>query len=328
VTSQVLGSLNCEVVRLYLAAGELMQRTNMRLEMKALIEPDGHVVEVRDEMFPVHRKYKWIDIPEGIKVTSGWFYTNGAFTPPRPGAAGRGAIPDYLADPSLFSPQQGGGIGGSASGGDINIRGRDASRRFVTVQLPLVSGLQLTVEDLHALGAVVAQWALAESSIKEHVRNLTGLPYRHQDEPALPREFGRVQERWKDLLKTVCGSSAKHLEIGRMLAGAAKVLKEDRDAACHWPASRSGFQTDVDPRFVRVGKADPPSKTFSTAGLLDLSERIFELGEDVRMFDGTIMPDLFPQQVTYVGGTAPTTPTIDTVRFFTIENPPSRSPES
>jgi hypothetical protein len=290
--------------------------------MKALIKPDGHVAGVWSEVFSVHRKYKWIDVPEGVEVAQGWFYSRGNFTPPRPGTGGLGAIADYLADPTLASPQAG-GVGGSAGVGDINIRGQDASQRFVTVQLPLISGLQLTAEDLHALGAVVAQWALTESSIKSHVRMLACLS---SEDESLPSEFGRVQKRWKDLLNKVCGSSAKHLQIGRALAGAAKIVKEDRDTACHWPASRPGFQTDVDARFVRVGTADPPFKTFSTAELLDLSERIFELGEDVRMFDRTIMPDLFPQQVTYIGGSRPTTPMIDSVRFFTLDSKRQKPP--
>jgi hypothetical protein len=288
--------------------------------MKALIEPDGHVVGVWAEVFPAHRKYKWVDAPEHGEVTTGWFYRAGVFTRPRPGAGGRGGIADFLADPTLRPTAGGGAIGGVAIGEfDIGLRGRDASQRFVTVELPLVSGLQLTVHDMHALGAIVAQWAITESSIKSHVKLLTALS---GEDESLPWEFGRVQERWKELLKKVCGASAKHLEIGRTLAGAAKILKEDRDAACHWPAGRSGFRTDIDARFVRVGTASPPSKTFTTAELLSLSERFFDLGDDVRAFDETIMPDLFPQHVTYIGAPAPTTPTINSVRFLTIENPP------
>jgi hypothetical protein len=287
--------------------------------MKALVEPDGHVVGVWAEVFPVHRKYKWVDVPEHGEVTAGWFYRLGVFTRPRPGAGGRGAIANFLADPSL-RPTGGGAIGGAAWGDfHIALRGRDASQRFVRVDLPLVSGLLLTVQDLHALGAIVAQWAIAESSIKSHVQLLAACS---GEDKAVPWEFGRVQERWKELLKKVCGASAKHLEIGRALAGAAKILKEDRDAACHWPAGRSGFRTDIDARFVQVGTADPPSKTFTTAELLSLSERIFDLGDDVRAFDGTIMPDLFPERVTYVGAPAPTRPTINSVRFVTLENPP------
>jgi hypothetical protein len=72
--------------------------------MKALVEPDGHVADVRETEFPVHPSLQWITIPDGQDVQPGWQFRDGEF--------------------HFVRREHGsGGRGGSAYGGDINIGG-------------------------------------------------------------------------------------------------------------------------------------------------------------------------------------------------------------
>jgi hypothetical protein len=71
--------------------------------------------------------------------------------------------------------------------------------------LPRVSGLQLTAEDLHALGAVVAQWSVAEVMITRHIQILADLTTNTDlQQRRLPQQFLKLQELWKELLRDVC----------------------------------------------------------------------------------------------------------------------------
>ena len=200
------------------------------------------------------------------------------------------------------------------------------------IELPKISGLQLTPQDLHALGAVVAQWAVAEHFITSHVYQLTLLtanpPLHHMK---LRAEFGRLQSQWKELLKDVCANTEEYLDIGIKLAGAAKVLKEDRDAAAHWPASRDGFRLDVVPKFVQIslrdGSFQKQQKNFTPAHLIELSERVYQLGADVNFFNFALMCDLFPALCTW-HGPKPEGPILRTRQFPTIQKPLHPRPTS
>jgi len=194
-----------------------------------------------------------------------------------------------------------------------------------------VPGLQLTDDDLHALGAVVAQWAIAEKQIIIHVFNLTHLTtnpsYRRMK---LRGEFSRLQPQWKDLLKDICSDEPDYLDVGTKLAGAAKVLKEDRDAACHWPASRDPSDPNAPSKFVNISVAKfPPfeAKYFAPDQLYELATRIYQLGSDVNFFGFALMCDLFPSLCTW-HGPKPESPILQTRQFPTIQKPLHPRPTS
>lgn len=202
----------------------------------------------------------------------------------------------------------------------------------MSIEFPKVSGLQLTPQDLHALGAVVAQWAIAEHFITSHVHHLTQLTVNPRVHRMKWRtEFGRMQSQWKELLKDVCANTEEYLDIGIRLAGAAKVLKEDRNAAAHWPASRDGFRLDVVPKFVQINLQDGTfqkrQKNFTPAHLIELSERIYQLGSDVNFFNFALTCDLFPSLCTW-HGPKPEGPILRTRSIPTIEKPLHPRPTS
>jgi hypothetical protein len=279
--------------------------------IKALIEPDGHVAQVSAESFPVHPDLRWIDVPDGTTVHGGWTFDGKKFHPPHPGIPARG---------------------GRGYGGDINIRGHDGARgsETVTATLPRVSGLQLTPNDLYALGAVVAQWAIAEYLIVSHAHTLLALTSNLKLQATkLDRNFSKLQEQWKELIKDVCSTSPDHLRIGLALAGTGKILKEDRDAAAHWPGSRDGFRLDIPAKFVNVGirKGFPGTtqKNFTPEQLFSLSENIFKFAMDVGAYGAAIMPDLFPQNCTW-HGPRPAGRLIDVHEFVSIKPQPRAQP--
>jgi hypothetical protein len=189
--------------------------------------------------------------------------------------------------------------------------------------LPRVSGLQLTAADLHALGAVVAQWAVAEVIIRRHVQILADLTTNTaMQERRLPQQFQKLQESWKELLRDVCKGHDRYIKVGVSLAGAAKNMRQDRDAAVHWPGSRSGFRLDVPADFVKVDirTGTTRRKSFSTAELLILSENIHQLYCDVNFFDLAIVGDLFPSRCTW-HGQKPNGAILDTRPIPTILKP-------
>ncbi|MCH7539644.1 MAG: hypothetical protein IH999_04490 [Proteobacteria bacterium] len=195
---------------------------------------------------------------------------------------------------------------------------------------PRVSGLQLTPKDLYALGTVIAHWAIAEMFITTHVYKLSLLtPNPANRSKPIRQAFGRMREQWKTLLAEVCGANPQYLKIGLALASASKVLKEDRDAAAHWPASRGDPQFDVPLKFVHldIAKRTRKQKNFTPEELLALAERIYQLGSDVNFFDFAMFCDLFPSQCTW-HGPKPKGPILRTHRFPTIEKPLRPQPTS
>lgn len=170
--------------------------------------------------------------------------------------------------------------------------------------LPRVSRLQLTSEHLLALGALVAEWAIAEVIITRHVEMLTQLTTNTKlHGQALPNQFLKLQEAWKELLRDICNGHDRYISVGVALAGAAKNLRQDRDAAVHWPGSRSGVKLDDPVDFIQVNirTGITTRKSFSPQELLKLSERIYQLYCDVTFFDLALVADLFPSRCTWQG---------------------------
>lgn len=178
-------------------------------------------------------------------------------------------------------------------------------------QFPRVSGLQLTAEDLHALGAVVAQWAIAEVVIMRHVQILADLTPNVE-----------LQEAWKELLNDIHKGHNRYISVGVALAGAASNLRQDRDAAVHWPGSRSGVKLDDPVDFIQVNirTGITTRKSFSPQELLKLSERIYQLYCDVTFFDLALVADLFPSRCTW-HGQKPNGAILDTRPIPTILKP-------
>jgi hypothetical protein len=277
--------------------------------MRALVEPDGHVAEVSDHGFPVHEALRWIEVPPDKGVTAGWTYDGTDFYPPVRSAPARD---------------------GRGYGGDVNLRGADkGGASLETVTVPRVSGLQLTANDLHALGVVIAQWAVAEHFIVSQAYSLQSLTTDPELRAVrLDVPFARLRDQWKKLVRSVCKTSPDHLKIGIALAGAAKTFKEDRDAAAHWPGSRDGFQLDEPPRFLSVGLrqgVNKKQKRFTPEDLSALSENIHRFALDILAYGHAIMPDLFPQQTKWVGA-RPASRLIDTHQFTSIKPQPQTKP--
>jgi hypothetical protein len=105
-------------------------------------------------------------------------------------------------------------------------------------------------------------------------------------ERRLPQQFMKLQEAWKELLNDICKGHNRYISVGVGLAGAASNLRQDRDAAVHWPGSCSGGKLDDPVDFIQVNirTGTTKRKTFSAQELLNLSERICQLYCDVTLF--------------------------------------------
>ena len=161
------------------------------------------------------------------------------------------------------------------------------------------SGLSLTDGDYRALGAVVANWALAETVFLGTLRFLHEHPNVENTEFAQERirDFRRKVTNWKKSISLICEPDNPYRELGIFLASRGKELKNDRDVACHWPATRIVANPDQSIHFSNNENLFETVK-FDTAGLEALAADILEWSANVSAFAVMISFDLMQQPLT------------------------------
>lgn len=164
-------------------------------------------------------------------------------------------------------------------------------------QFTSVRFLQLTDEDLRALGAVAAHWAIAEMTASDLLATLVGT-----DEGIrlnLPSEqiisFSSKAKNIKKLLRASCERFPKHLEVGLALISAGREIARERNLLTHWVASRSGSASSPTIQFANIQQ--PPARFsvehshWTTAELLDLADHIADWWSDLGRFRFSLICD-------------------------------------
>ncbi|MDP9055974.1 MAG: hypothetical protein M3N34_01385 [Pseudomonadota bacterium] len=107
-------------------------------------------------------------------------------------------------------------------------------------------------------------------------------------------QFKRLQENWKKSTRIACADSPWHTDIAAFLAARGKELKNERDMACHWPASRAVAQPDGKVHFANnVNLAE--SVRFGAEDIESLANDISIWGANVGFFGIMFSFDLMPE---------------------------------
>ncbi|MDO8290120.1 MAG: hypothetical protein Q7T44_12960 [Parvibaculum sp.] len=169
--------------------------------------------------------------------------------------------------------------------------------------------LTLTDDDLKALGLVVAQWSLAEVLMQNILEQFYLLPaVAASDLPSQnTREFRRKHEVWKKAVRLFCDEGSEMLEIGIFLAVHGKELKNLRDRATHWPASRATSMPEGFVYFSGPRTADQKNVTqaFTPASLLELGQDIGKWSAALAQYVVILSFDMFGPLLAQISGQRP-----------------------